>query len=76
MEIIGSEGDPVVPVINVGVRVMPGPVYKFHCHYVIRDVNQNRTQTNGKGVGYEWESKPGYAYRGGIYECGIYKLTN
>lgn len=49
VEVVGVPRHPVVAVINVGVSVMPSPVYKLDCHDIIWNVNEDLNQSSCRG---------------------------
>ena len=46
MEVIGIPRDPIMPVENVRVRVVPRPMHEAHRHDVIRQVDQYLRQSH------------------------------
>ena len=44
VEVVGVPGHVVVPVEDVGVRVVPRPVHELHRHDVVGDVHQHLRQ--------------------------------
>lgn len=46
MEVIWIPWNPVVTVVDVRIGVVPCPVYKFHSHDIVRNINEDLQQTS------------------------------